>query len=220
MKNIYLSHRFNLLSSPLWQCTARHYIYSSTLQSLFFATPTTQNLTLTKTLPLPIPISKLLKNPNPNLIDSIAIWVKQDAETNERTNKRLKLINFVEFERTMSAAVCGSKRSLFEELPPSPPLSKRLRCSSSTSPIRFPLPSLVDHLRPLFPHMDHLVFLFYFFFVLISTEIENVICFMFYVDSIVRSLVYFDLRFMCFQELFLFLSSKQRMRVRLKIIKC
>ncbi|KAL2338161.1 hypothetical protein Fmac_012607 [Flemingia macrophylla] len=55
----------------------------------------------------------------------------------------------------MSAAVCGSKRSFFEELPPSPPLSKRLRCSSS--PIRFPPPSLIDHLRPLFPHMDELV---------------------------------------------------------------
>ncbi|KAJ1410097.1 Ubiquitin system component Cue [Sesbania bispinosa] len=57
----------------------------------------------------------------------------------------------------MSAAVCGSKRSFFEELPPSPPLSKRLRCSSATSPIRFPPPSLIDQLRPLFPHMDDLV---------------------------------------------------------------
>ena len=55
----------------------------------------------------------------------------------------------------MSAAVCGSKRSFFEELPPSPPLSKRLRCSSS--PIRFPPPSSIDQLRPLFPHMDDLV---------------------------------------------------------------
>ncbi|KAL9323196.1 hypothetical protein ACSQ67_011249 [Phaseolus vulgaris] len=41
----------------------------------------------------------------------------------------------------MSAAVCGTKRSLFEELPPSPPVSKRLRCSSS--PIRLSLPSLI-----------------------------------------------------------------------------
>ncbi|XP_012573084.1 uncharacterized protein [Cicer arietinum] len=57
----------------------------------------------------------------------------------------------------MSAAVCGSKRSFFEELPPSPPLSKRIRCSSSNSPIRFPTPSLFDQLRNLFPHMDHLV---------------------------------------------------------------
>ncbi|KAK7255217.1 hypothetical protein RIF29_28622 [Crotalaria pallida] len=57
----------------------------------------------------------------------------------------------------MSAAVCGGKRAFFEELPPSPPLSKRLRCSSSTSPIRFPPHSLLDHLRNLFPHMDHLL---------------------------------------------------------------
>uniref|UniRef100_A0A2N9IJ93 CUE domain-containing protein n=1 Tax=Fagus sylvatica TaxID=28930 RepID=A0A2N9IJ93_FAGSY len=54
----------------------------------------------------------------------------------------------------MSAAVCGSKRSFFEELPPSPPLSKRLRCSSSSSPNRFSAPSLLDHLRSVFPHMD------------------------------------------------------------------
>ncbi|XP_022980765.1 uncharacterized protein LOC111480055 [Cucurbita maxima] len=56
----------------------------------------------------------------------------------------------------MSAVVCGTKRSFFEELPPSPPISKRLRCSSSTSPITFPAPSsLIDHLHHLFPHMDH-----------------------------------------------------------------
>ncbi|XP_057741235.1 uncharacterized protein LOC130958956 [Arachis stenosperma] len=54
----------------------------------------------------------------------------------------------------MSAAVCGSKRSFFEELPPSPPLSKKLRYSS---PIRFAPPSLIDHLRTFFPHMDDLV---------------------------------------------------------------
>ncbi|XP_015933566.1 uncharacterized protein LOC107459811 [Arachis duranensis] len=56
----------------------------------------------------------------------------------------------------MSAAVCGSKRSFFEELPPSSPptsVSKRLRCSSS-SPIRLSLPTLIDHLRHHFPHMD------------------------------------------------------------------
>ncbi|XP_027341005.1 uncharacterized protein LOC113854288 [Abrus precatorius] len=52
----------------------------------------------------------------------------------------------------MSAAVCGSKRSFFEDLPPSPPVSKRLRCSSS--PIRLSISNLIDHLRPLFPHMD------------------------------------------------------------------
>ncbi|XP_057723352.1 uncharacterized protein LOC130939249 [Arachis stenosperma] len=50
----------------------------------------------------------------------------------------------------MSAAVCGSKRSFFQELAPSPPLSKKLRYSSS--PIRF-----APHLRTLFPHMDELV---------------------------------------------------------------
>ncbi|PON90073.1 Ubiquitin system component Cue [Trema orientale] len=54
----------------------------------------------------------------------------------------------------MSAAVCGSKRSFFEDLPPSPPLTKRLRCSSSTSPIRFSAPSLLDQLRDVFPDMD------------------------------------------------------------------
>ncbi|XP_004486658.1 uncharacterized protein [Cicer arietinum] len=52
----------------------------------------------------------------------------------------------------MSAAVCGSKRSFFEDLPPSPPVSKRIRCSSS--PIRLSLPTLIDHLRSLFPHME------------------------------------------------------------------
>ncbi|KAF7843252.1 uncharacterized protein G2W53_000157 [Senna tora] len=54
----------------------------------------------------------------------------------------------------MSAAVCGSKRSFFEDLPPSPPLSKRLRCSSSTSPVRLSPPSLIDHLRAVFPRME------------------------------------------------------------------
>ncbi|XP_052176010.1 uncharacterized protein LOC127790508 [Diospyros lotus] len=59
----------------------------------------------------------------------------------------------------MSAAVCG-KRSFFEDLPASPPaasppVSKRLRCSSSTSPVRFSAaPTLVDQLRALFPGMD------------------------------------------------------------------
>ncbi|CAL0325946.1 unnamed protein product [Lupinus luteus] len=58
----------------------------------------------------------------------------------------------------MSAAVCGSKRGFLEELPPSPPLSKRLRCSSSTSPIPLPHHFLIDQLRNLFPHMDHLLY--------------------------------------------------------------
>ncbi|KAK4267571.1 hypothetical protein QN277_024333 [Acacia crassicarpa] len=52
----------------------------------------------------------------------------------------------------MSAAVCGSKRSFFEDIPPSPPVSKRLRCSSS--PIRFSAPSLVDQLQAVFPQME------------------------------------------------------------------
>ncbi|KAI9121515.1 hypothetical protein K1719_008548 [Acacia pycnantha] len=52
----------------------------------------------------------------------------------------------------MSAAVCGSKRSFFEDFPPSPPVSKRLRCSSS--PIRFSTPSLVDQLQAVFPQME------------------------------------------------------------------
>ncbi|KAI4355759.1 hypothetical protein L6164_004502 [Bauhinia variegata] len=54
----------------------------------------------------------------------------------------------------MSAAVCGSKRSFFEELPSSPSVSKRLRCSSSTSPICFSAPGLIDQLRAVFPHME------------------------------------------------------------------
>ncbi|CAI9260032.1 unnamed protein product [Lactuca saligna] len=65
----------------------------------------------------------------------------------------------------MSAIVCG-KRSFFEELPTSPnsaspPASKKLRCYTSTSPVRFspftnspPSPSLVDKLRSFFPSMD------------------------------------------------------------------
>lgn len=57
---------------------------------------------------------------------------------------------------TMSAAVCGSKRSFFEDIPPSPPVSKRLRCSSS--PIRFSAPSLVDQLQAVFPQMEVQVF--------------------------------------------------------------
>nr|KJB66463.1 hypothetical protein B456_010G140800 [Gossypium raimondii] len=59
----------------------------------------------------------------------------------------------------MSAAVCGSKRSFFEDNPSSPSasVSKKLRrCSpSSPSSVRFaPPPSLLDHLQALFPHMD------------------------------------------------------------------
>ncbi|KAF3625479.1 putative mitogen-activated protein kinase kinase kinase 12-like [Capsicum annuum] len=63
----------------------------------------------------------------------------------------------------MSAIVCG-KRSFFEDLQSpsptssSPPVTKKLRCSSSTSPVRFsssPPPSVfIDQLRALFPDMD------------------------------------------------------------------
>ncbi|KAK9269321.1 hypothetical protein L1049_001092 [Liquidambar formosana] len=68
----------------------------------------------------------------------------------------------------MSAIVCG-KRSFFEDLP-TPPVSKKIRCSSS-SPVRFSPPrpiatssssaqsssrsSVLDHLRALFPDMDN-----------------------------------------------------------------
>ncbi|XP_028753952.1 uncharacterized protein LOC114713464 isoform X2 [Neltuma alba] len=65
----------------------------------------------------------------------------------------------------MSAIVCGKRSNIFEDLPASsPPISKRIRCSSS-SPVRFSpprtspnLPSsqslLIDHLSALFPDMD------------------------------------------------------------------
>ncbi|XWS20449.1 hypothetical protein CRYUN_Cryun31cG0102100 [Craigia yunnanensis] len=59
----------------------------------------------------------------------------------------------------MSAAVCGGKRSFFEDIPSSPSasVSKKLRrCSpSSPSSVRFaPPPSPLDYLQALFPHMD------------------------------------------------------------------
>ncbi|KAL3511909.1 hypothetical protein ACH5RR_024626 [Cinchona calisaya] len=65
----------------------------------------------------------------------------------------------------MSAIVCG-KRSFFEDLQSpsptssSPPAAKKLRCFSSTSPVRFlqpsppQLPVLIDRLRAVFPDMD------------------------------------------------------------------
>ncbi|CAN6449811.1 unnamed protein product [Victoria cruziana] len=61
----------------------------------------------------------------------------------------------------MSAIVCG-KRSIFEELHTTPPASKRLRCSGSTSPIRFSptrvvlsaVDSPLSQLRQIFPDMD------------------------------------------------------------------
>ncbi|KAJ0031755.1 hypothetical protein Pint_13775 [Pistacia integerrima] len=63
----------------------------------------------------------------------------------------------------MSAILCG-KRSFFEDIAASPPVSKRIRCSPS-SPVRFssfssnlspPSPSshLFDQLAAIFPHMD------------------------------------------------------------------
>ncbi|XP_059637899.1 uncharacterized protein LOC132279863 [Cornus florida] len=68
----------------------------------------------------------------------------------------------------MSAIVCGKRSSsFFEDLPSSPPVAKRIRCSSS--PVRFPPPSpttgspanfspsrssRLDHLTALFPDMD------------------------------------------------------------------
>ncbi|XP_038692378.1 uncharacterized protein LOC119990502 [Tripterygium wilfordii] len=59
----------------------------------------------------------------------------------------------------MSAAVCGSKRSFFDDLPSpsSPPsVSKKLRrfSSSSPPPILLSPPSLLDQLRSIFPLME------------------------------------------------------------------
>ncbi|KAI4344169.1 hypothetical protein L6164_011429 [Bauhinia variegata] len=68
----------------------------------------------------------------------------------------------------MSAIVCGKRSSIFEDLSTtSPPVSKRIRCSSS-SPVRFSPPAtasgssnipspqliLVDQLRAIYPDMD------------------------------------------------------------------
>ncbi|KAK6127978.1 hypothetical protein DH2020_038280 [Rehmannia glutinosa] len=66
----------------------------------------------------------------------------------------------------MSAIVCG-KRSFFEDVEPaasspnsaSPPVYKKFRCSSATSPVRFTYsppvhPSPVDQLKALFPDME------------------------------------------------------------------
>lgn len=67
----------------------------------------------------------------------------------------------------MSAIVCGKRSSFFEEIPSSSssssPVSKRIRCSSS-SPVRFSPPRsgsagqlpllLLDHLAAIFPDMD------------------------------------------------------------------
>lgn len=66
----------------------------------------------------------------------------------------------------MSAVVCG-KRSFFEDMDSaaaspvsaSPPVYKKMRCSSATSPVRFncalPVhPSPVDQLKALFPDRE------------------------------------------------------------------
>ena len=84
-----------------------------------------------------------------------------DREEGERVERRR--------ERNMSAIVCGKRSSIFEDNL-SPPVSKRIRCSSS-SPVRFSPPhtatttalsasssfDLIHHLTAIFPHMDHKV---------------------------------------------------------------
>ncbi|CAI9782447.1 unnamed protein product [Fraxinus pennsylvanica] len=68
----------------------------------------------------------------------------------------------------MSAVVCGKRSNIFEESPSSPPVSKRIRCSSSSSPGRTRSPprsaasnffishssSPLDYLVALFPDME------------------------------------------------------------------
>ncbi|XP_031287413.1 uncharacterized protein LOC116146144 [Pistacia vera] len=55
----------------------------------------------------------------------------------------------------MAAAVCGSKRSFFEDIPASPPVSKRLRCGSASPTKLTPPPAtLLDQLRAVFPQLD------------------------------------------------------------------
>lgn len=67
----------------------------------------------------------------------------------------------------MFAVVCGKRSNIFEESPSSPPVSKRIRCSSSSSPGRTFSPprvsaasnynsssSAIDYLVALFPDMD------------------------------------------------------------------
>ncbi|KAK1550010.1 hypothetical protein Q3G72_012310 [Acer saccharum] len=55
----------------------------------------------------------------------------------------------------MVAAVCGGKRSFFEDIPSSPPLSKRPRCASPTSLPNFAPPQpVLDRLRFVFPHIN------------------------------------------------------------------
>ncbi|KAK0608565.1 hypothetical protein LWI29_032586 [Acer saccharum] len=55
----------------------------------------------------------------------------------------------------MVAAVCGGKRSFFEDILSSPPPSKRPRCASPTSLPNFAPPQpVLDRLRFVFPHIN------------------------------------------------------------------
>lgn len=89
----------------------------------------------------------------------------------------------------MSAIVCGKRSNFFEEFQSSspsspPPVSKRIRCSSS-SPVRFspprsalaaggsPFSSPLDHLISFFPDMDKQVCLLFFFKSLFSFIVKK-----------------------------------------------
>ncbi|GER41552.1 hypothetical protein STAS_18273 [Striga asiatica] len=62
----------------------------------------------------------------------------------------------------MSAVVCGKRSNIFEDSPSSPPISKRIRCSSSSSsssqtfspPTANSFSPVLDHLAALFPDTD------------------------------------------------------------------
>lgn len=110
--------------------------------------------------PNPKKSNKFLSSPcaNPNICNlafsfSCFVVLYQVSERSKGERAELLLLLQVK-KKTMSAAVCGSKRSFFEELPSSPPVAKRIRCASSSSPIRFSAPSLLDQLRSVFPHME------------------------------------------------------------------
>jgi len=108
-----------------------------------------------------------LQNPNPNLIQFRFCSSIGSDRIDCFFVFRKSRIQFYDWfwPHTMSAIVCG-KRSFFEELPTSPtsvspPVSKKLRCSSSTSPVRrspftnSPAASaLIDQLRDVFPNTD------------------------------------------------------------------
>lgn len=66
-------------------------------------------------------------------------------------NKRLLQREDRSLQNMSAIIVCGKRSALFQ--PSSPPISsKRIRCSSSSSPPSFP--SLLHHLTTLFPFMD------------------------------------------------------------------